>query len=130
MKKLTTLYLSSFLVLATSIISCEDLDIENLNQPDAERALSSDADLISLIDGSVTDLFSDLIGFYGIYLDGLADQITSTNAYADFWLMSTCNHFIIANSTFSWWASWLNNSPNKLILHPNSQQKKNIFLGT
>ena len=74
MKKLTTLYLSSFLVLATSIISCEDLDIENLNQPDAERALSSDADLISLIDGTVTDLFSDLIGFYGIYLDGLADQ--------------------------------------------------------
>ena len=99
MKKLTTLYLSSFLVLATSIISCEDLDIENLNQPDAERALSSDADLISLIDGTVTDLFSDLIGFYGIYLDGLADQITSTNAYADFWGFCDQPRRILNNST-------------------------------
>ena len=48
------------------------------------RALSQDSDLISLIDGTVTDLFSDLIGFYG-NLSDIIDQITSTNAYADFW---------------------------------------------
>jgi len=83
MKKLINLYL--VFIAIVSIISCEDLDIENLNQPDAARALSSDSDLISLIDGTVTDMFSDLIGFYAIYLDGLADQITTTNAYADFW---------------------------------------------
>ena len=40
------------------------------------------------------------------------------NAYADFWLMSQCNHFIIANSTFSWWAAWLGEKNDSIILYP------------
>jgi len=40
------------------------------------------------------------------------------NAHADLWLMSQCNHFITANSTFSWWGAWLSSFDGKIILCP------------
>ena len=35
------------------------------------------------------------------------EVISTGNRFYDFWLMSLCKHSIIANSTYSWWASWL-----------------------
>ena len=38
--------------------------------------------------------------------------------FEDMRLMSLCNHNIIGNSSFSWWAAWLNQNAQKRVAGP------------
>ncbi|MCM0605511.1 MAG: alpha-1,2-fucosyltransferase [Xanthomonadaceae bacterium] len=50
-------------------------------------------------------------GNYSGSYDGIRDSI-------DLLLMSSCKDHVIANSSFSWWAAWLNNREDKLVVAP------------
>lgn len=48
----------------------------------------------------------------------LVDINSSKEAYWDLMLMIQCKHFIIANSSLSWWGAWLGNDHHKLVIAP------------
>ena len=52
-----------------------------------------------------------------VFMSDLLDDICD---FDELQLMSACSYFIIANSTFSWWAAWLSNSDGSHILAPSA----------
>lgn len=60
----------------------------------------------------------------------IVDCNNEKNAWADMYLMTQCNHNIIANSSFSWWGAWLNQHKNKEVVAPkkwiNTKEMKDI----
>ena len=50
---------------------------------------------------------------------------------ADFWLMTRCRHFVVGNSTYSWWAAWLGHEARKVVIAPARDDRiMNIMMTT
>ncbi len=66
-------------------------------------------------------VFSDDIDYCRDLLAPLNCQVVYVEGFTpakSLQLMSRCNHFVIANSTFSWWGAWLSEYKDKLVIVP------------
>ncbi len=72
---------------------------------------AQEADLCKAGDGESTGGFLENTDMELIDLGGQSD-------YQEFVLMSRCRHHILANSSFSWWASYLDDDPHKTVYAP------------
>lgn len=50
----------------------------------------------------------------------IIDHHALDQVHEDFRLMCACKHQIIASSSLSWWAAWLNENPNKVVISPSA----------
>ena len=88
---LSILLLAGLLTLA----GCDglaDLEVDNPNAPNADRAISDASDLKSVLAGGYTSFWDGTYEAPGYYpyphFDGWGDAMTTTNAFAGFWTMS------------------------------------------
>ena len=100
-----------------------------------ENYYSKAIDLINnRIENAFFYIFSDDKEWTYKYFNLKNSHIVNCNngidSWQDMYLMSKCLHNIIANSSFSWWAAWLNSYPDKIVIAPkqwwNTIQKDDV----
>ena len=115
-KKIQEIEFVSMHVRRTDYLALSDIYL-NLDTSYYEEAISNFSK-----ENSIFLIFSDDVDF--IQKEPLFQNLTHKHIITNqddeycFWLMSACHHNIIANSSYSWWASYINSNPNKLIVCP------------
>jgi hypothetical protein len=88
--------------------------------------------ILEKTDNPVIYIFSDDIAWVKQNVEfPYSTKFVSEPDYIELFLMSQCKYNIIANSTFSWWAAWLNTFEGKIVVAPknwhNSKANKSIY---
>ena len=107
--------------LAVSIRRGDFLEHSNLGVCSREYYLNAIELVREQRDVNCILVFSDDIAYCRELLAELDCQVIYVEGFApakSLYLMSQCQHFAIANSTFSWWGAWLSEHPDKLVIAP------------
>lgn len=65
-------------------------------------------------------VFSDDVPYCEVHLEALPNVYFAAglDAVEQLCLMTQCQHFVISNSTFSWWGAWLGEKPGTRVIRP------------
>ena len=70
-------------------------------------------------DEIINDYLKSFNRYFDIKFEKIYDIYEGICDWKELLYMSSCEHFIIANSTYSWFGAYLSNNPNKTIICPN-----------
>ena len=100
------------------------LKVDNLNTTNLDYFLGGAQRIADLTDRPHFFIFSDDVAWCRehIKLDHPTEVVGHEHKGIKFGnylqLMIACQHYIIPNSSFAWWATWLNENPAKLVVAP------------
>jgi hypothetical protein len=81
----------------------------------------AEKEIVQRVKNPVYFVFSDDINWVKENIKFNGEQhfaVSSSAADHDLYLMLSCQHAIIANSSFSWWGAWLIDNPGKVVIAP------------
>lgn len=102
------------------------LKVDNLNTTNLDYFLRGAQRMAESTDAPHFFIFSDDVAWCreNIILDYPTEVVGHEHKGIKFGnylqLMIACQHYIIPNSSFAWWATWLNEKPDKLVVAPNN----------
>jgi hypothetical protein len=70
-------------------------------------------------DDELIDDYIKLFKNFNIKFEKMYEIHKDLNDWKELFYMSSCDHFIIANSTYSWFGAYLSNNPQKIVFYPN-----------
>lgn len=69
-------------------------------------------------DEIINDYLKSFNKFFDIKFEKFYDICEEICDWKELFYMSSCEHFIIANSTYSWFGAYLSNNPDKVVICP------------
>lgn len=117
-------YIQSSNSICLNVRRTDFLKVDNLNTTNKEYFLKAAEYLAQKIENPVFFIFSDDVKWCeeNIVLNHPAKIVDHKHKGIKFGnylqLMSHCKHFIIPNSSFAWWAVWMNQYEGKMVVAP------------